>query len=134
MYFTDSSAPDDTDRPHIFVVNDTLEILDVLRELFEGERYAVTTAIFDADPLDQICTLQPAVLIVDLPPGGAGQDLLRRLDASPQARDIPVIVTATNSPDLDDILADATHRRIVGALLKPYDLSELIDLAARATT
>ncbi len=115
-------------RPHVFVVNSVPEILDVLRELLQDERYHVTTATFAPQTFDQITALQPSLLVVDLAVSAqAGWDLLAELQGNASTRGIPVVVVSTD-PHLLDRAEDAHgHRNVRGSLVKPFDLDDLLD-------
>src|SRR5215204_4027223 len=52
-------------QPHILVVNDTQEILDLLRELLEEEGYRVSTFVETLN-LTQLKAAKPDVIIQDL--------------------------------------------------------------------
>src|SRR5690554_1063582 len=84
-------------RKHIFVVNGAPEFLNLMRDVFQEERYNVTTTNFVPRSFDQIAALQPDALIVDIVAGQqAGWDLLERLHAEAATTGIPVIVVSTN--------------------------------------
>ncbi len=51
--------------PHVLVMNDTQEILDLLRELLEEEGYRVSTSLYVLD-LTKIKTLAPDVIVLDV--------------------------------------------------------------------
>lgn len=85
-----SSEQTQMNRQHIFAINGAVEFLDIMRELLQGEEYNVTTTNFVPDSFDQIASLQPSLIIIDLAVGvQAGWDLLERLGAEASTRDIP---------------------------------------------
>jgi len=76
-------------RRHILAVNDSVELLTLLQELLEEERYAVTTATFLTTTFDQLVTLAPTLLILDLVDGHQiAWDLLARVGSEASTRDI----------------------------------------------
>jgi len=94
------------ERQHIFTVNGSPDLLDVIRDLFQDENYNVTTTNFIPDTFDQIVTAAPAVLIVDLVRGKeAGLNLLEQLALDESTRDVPVIVVSTSKAMLDEARA-----------------------------
>ena len=92
------ATPEQMQRQHIFVVNGSVEFLDVVRELLQDERYNVTTTNFVPHTFQQIETARPSLLIVDLCLGEeAGWDLLTELRQEAATRHIPVILVSTSS-------------------------------------
>jgi DNA-binding response OmpR family regulator len=119
---------DQMGRKHVFVVNNAPDFLDLVRELLQEESYNVTTTNFVPDTFDQIATVRPAALIVDLAVGeGAGWDLLDRLQGDAVTNGIPVMVVST-SPKL---LARAKDQqdRFGGDkfVAKPFDIDDVLD-------
>ncbi len=115
------------DRPHIFAVNGASDFLNLVRELFEGEDYNITTTNFVPATFDQIAALQPSVLLLDLAHGRtAGWELLERLRDGARTNGIPVLVLSTTQTSLDTVRAD--HARYGGDafLAKPFDLDDLL--------
>jgi hypothetical protein len=53
-------------RKHIFVINGAPEFLNLMRDLFQDERYNVTTTNFVPNSFAQIAALQPDALIIDV--------------------------------------------------------------------
>ncbi|MBI3967629.1 MAG: response regulator transcription factor [Chloroflexi bacterium] len=114
-------------RQHIFCVNSDPPFLDLLRELLQDERYNVTTTNFVPQTFDQIASLQPALLIVDLVVfQQAGWDLLERLRADATTHRIPVIITSTNPPLLKRAQADPARYGGPSSLVVPFDVADLL--------
>lgn len=114
---------------HIFVVNSTPAVLDLVRDLLEQERYRVTTTNFLPRTFDQIAALQPSVLVVDLSIGEqAGWQLLAGLRQEAATRKIPVLVLSTTPRLLE--AAEANHAMWGGDrfLDLPCDLDDLLAL------
>jgi DNA-binding response OmpR family regulator len=114
---------------HIFVVNSTPMILDLVRALLEHERYRVTTTNFLPRTFDQIAALQPSLLIIDLSIGEQeGWQLLAGLRQEAATRGIPVIVFST-TPDL--LAQAAANEAMWGGdhfLSLPFELDHLLRL------
>jgi DNA-binding response OmpR family regulator len=119
------------DRQHIFIVNGSPPILDLLRELFQAERYNVTTTNFVPRTFAQIDALHPDLLMVDVVVGEeAGWDLLEHLHAEAETRGIPVIIFSTSPELLERAHALATPGGTRRFLAKPFDLEALLALVA----
>jgi two-component system response regulator VicR len=114
-------------RQHIFVVNGSVDFLDVVRELLQDEHYNVTTTNFVPHTFKQIETARPSLLIIDLIHGEmAGWDLLAELRHEAGTRDIPVILVSTSKQLLEKA---ETERVIWGGdryFLKPFSLDKLL--------
>jgi CheY-like chemotaxis protein len=116
-----------TDRQHIFAVDGAPEFLDLVRALFEQERYNVTTTNFVPRTFDQIAVAKPNLLIVDLVLGEvAGWELLEQLHREAATLNIPVILTATNPKLLDWARADVERYGDARAIVKPFEIDDII--------
>lgn len=114
-------------RKHVFAVNGSPAILEMLREVFEEAGYRATTCIFAPDVFSQIVAAGPDALIVDVAPGEqAGWALLQRLHGDVATTAIPVLVTSTSVRLLRQAKADAARYRRYLLLAKPYALEDLL--------
>jgi DNA-binding response OmpR family regulator len=122
-----TAEPDRTGQPHIFVVNGSPDLLDIIGELLRGEQYRVTVTNFLPKTFKQIETLQPALLIIDLAVGArGGWDLLRRLRAAAATQGIPVLITSTDSHLLDRAQMDFATYGGQAFLSYPMDVEDLL--------
>ncbi len=112
--------------PHILVMNDTQEILDLLRELLEEEGFRVSTSLYVLD-LQKIKTLAPDVIVLDVMFEGhdKGWQLLTLSRRDPEVCAIPLLLCTaavqTVKP-MEEHLASVG----VGVVLKPFDLNHLL--------
>jgi CheY-like chemotaxis protein len=115
-------------RQHVFAVNSSPDFLLIVRELLEGEGYAVTTSGFESNVFTRIVMRQPDALMIDVSPGeSAGWDLLRRLHTEPATTGIPVVVTSTSPALLNQAREEAAEYGTNHSFLtKPMDLDELL--------
>ena len=114
-------------RKHVFCVNGAPEFLDVLRELFQEERYNVTTTNFVPNTQEMIEALRPDLVLVDLEVGlRAGWDLLEALTTSATTAGLPVVITSTDTRLLDVAVADPERFGGQAHLVKPLDIDNLI--------
>ncbi|HLM19984.1 MAG TPA: response regulator [Propionibacteriaceae bacterium] len=121
------ATPEQMQRQHIFVVNGSVDFLDVVRDLLQDENYNVTTTNFIPNTFKQIETARPSLLIVDLIHGEmAGWDLLAALRREAATRDIPVILVSTSM----QLLEKAEEERVLWGgdryFLKPFRLDDLL--------
>ncbi len=114
---------------HVFVVNGSVVVLDLIRELLQSEYYNVTTTNYVPRTWNQVAALQPDLLMVDLVVGQqAGWDLLEHVQQEATTQNIPVIVFSTDPNLLER--AEQMQERFGGQayLAKPFDIEELLNL------
>ena len=121
------ATPEQMQRQHIFVVNGSVEFLDVVRDLLQDEHYNVTTTNFVPRTFKQIETARPSLLIVDLIHGEmAGWELLADVRHEAATQDIPVILVSTS----EQLLEKAETERVIWGgdryFLKPFSLDALL--------
>ena len=116
-------------QPHILVVNDTQEILDLMQELLEDEGYRVTTSLALLD-IDKVKGLAPDIIVQDLLFEGI-QELgwkfltLARLD--PVLARIPLVLcTAAVRTVNDPEMAEQLDRQGIRVVLKPFTIEDLL--------
>ncbi len=120
-------------RAHILVIDDTQEILDVIRELLEEEGYRVSVSVETLD-LHRIKELVPDVIVQDLLFAGTQETgwkflTLARLD--PELAHIPLILcTAATETVNDAAMAENLNRLGVRVLLKPFHIEDLVNAIA----
>ncbi len=118
-------------QPHILVVNDAQEILDLFQELLEDEGYRVTTSLATLG-IDRIVGLAPDLIIQDLlfpHVQETGWRFLELVRLSPALAQIPLILcTAAVDVVRDEEMAERLRRLNVHVVLKPFDIRELLDV------
>src|SRR5215211_6854819 len=121
------ATPEQMQRQHIFVVNGSVEFLDVVRDLLQDENFNVTTTNFVPRTFKQIESARPSLLIVDLIHGEmAGWDLLAELRHEAATRDIPVILVSTSKQLLEKAEAEQVIWGGDRYVLKPFSLDALL--------
>jgi DNA-binding response OmpR family regulator len=121
------ATPDQMRRQHAFVINGSVEFLDVVRELLQEERYNVTTTNFVPRTFHQIATARPSLLVVDLAHGEqAWWNLLAEIRQQAATAHIPVILVSTSKQYLDRAAAERALWGGDRCLLKPFNLEELL--------
>ena len=124
---------DDGRQPHILIVNDTQEILDLLRELLEEEGYRVSTFVETLN-LTQLKVAKPDVIIQDLLFEGMqdkGWKFLTMARLDPDLAPVPLILCTTAiSVVKDEDMAEKLRRLRVRVVLKPFAVEELLEVIA----
>ncbi len=121
----------DVQQKHIFVINDTIAILELFRELLEEEGYWVSTDGFSVElveMLDRIKQAQPDLIVLDLIilDEGKGWQFLQVLKLDRETRDIPVLVCTAAAKLVDEL---QTHLDTMGVIvvLKPFDIDHVLN-------
>lgn len=115
-------------QPRILVVDDTQEILDLLREFLEDEGYRVTTSQALLN-LDKVKALAPDVIVQDIMFAHEQQGwkflTLSRID--PVVARIPhVLCTGATAVVNEPSMAEQLDRMGVRVVLKPFNFDDLL--------
>ncbi len=123
-----NDAHDTRRNKHVFVINGSIDVLTLVRELLQEDEFNVTTTNFVPNTWDQIEALQPNLLMIDLVVGErAGWNLLERLHQQASTMNIPVIIFSTDSELLETA---KVQREAFGGrrfILKPFDVDVLLE-------
>ncbi len=116
-------------QPHILVVNDTQEILDLMQELLEEEGYRVTTSLALLD-IAKVRALAPDVIVQDLLFEGTqelGWKFLTLMRLDPELASIPLVLcTAAVRTVNDPEMAEQLDRQGIRVVLKPFTIDDLL--------
>jgi signal transduction histidine kinase/CheY-like chemotaxis protein len=120
-------APAPGEERLVLVVDDDPNAQDLLRRTLEGPGVRVVTTGSGDEALQLAQTLRPTAITLDvLMPGMDGWEVLRGLKASPETRDIPVImITMTDDRELGTALGATEF------LTKPVRRDMLVQLLDR---
>lgn len=106
----------------ILVVDDELTILDVLREILEGEGYSVQLARDGVEGLRKIEAEPPDLVLLDLMmPILDGRAVLERLEQQPQTQRLPVVLMSAGR------VGERVLERARDFLAKPFELDALLN-------
>jgi DNA-binding response OmpR family regulator len=98
-----------------------------MRDIFQDERYNVTTTNFVPRSFDQIAALDPDALIVDIVIGQqAGWELLEQLHEGVSTTGIPVLIVSTDPRLLEKAQEQAARFGTQHYLVKPFDLDAML--------
>ena len=116
---------------HIFVINDTIAILELFRSLLDDEGYQVTTDGFSVElveMLGRIKEVRPDLIVLDfvILDEGKGWQFLQLLKMDRETREIPVIVCTAAAKLVEEL---QTHLDTMGVkvVLKPFDIDHLLE-------
>jgi twitching motility two-component system response regulator PilH len=89
-------------KRHVLVVDDSPTDRQLVTTLLLREGYVVTTAIDGEDALEKIAAERPPLIVLDIIlPKMNGYQVLRQLKATPETRDIKVILVSSKSQESD---------------------------------
>ena len=114
---------------HILAGDDSPVILDLFREILEGEGYRVSLST-EALDLDRVKRAEPDLVILDhmLSEGeGSGWQLLQQLRRDPETAELPIVVctgAVHRVRENEALLRDLG----IGGVFKPFDIDRLLDV------
>ena len=118
--------PLSTERVHLILVDDNLEILSTFSDLLDEAGYRVTACSSGLQALLRIGLERPEVVILDLKLNDiSGFDLYRALREVPETADLPVVFVSGVFLD-QELLRSRVGDPDVKLLLKPVPEEELL--------
>ena len=119
----------DARRPHVLLIDDTQEILDLMTELLADEGYRVTASHALLN-LEKVKALAPDVIVQDILFEGTqelGWKFLELVRLDPELAGIPLILcTAATQTVHDPIMAEQLDRLGIRVVLKPFQIEDLL--------
>jgi len=116
-------------QPHILIINDTQEILDLMQELLEDEGYRVTTSLALLD-IDKVKKIAPDVIVQDLLFEGTqelGWKFLTLVRLDPVLARIPLVLcTAAVRTVTNPEMAEQLNQKGIRIVLKPFTIEDLL--------
>lgn len=111
---------------HILVVNDTEEMVELLRDILVATGHRVSGTTFAPEELAEVKKAAPDLVILDLVMGGEnlGWQLLQKMKLSPDTANIPAIV-CTAAADSVRQQEGWLASKGVKIVLKPFSLTDL---------
>jgi DNA-binding response OmpR family regulator len=119
-------APGSGEAKHVLVVDDSEEIIQLLREIFGAMGHRVSATTSPPRDVDEVRRIDPDLLFLDLMVGaeGSGWELLQKLTMSREMAGMPIIVCAAALPDVPE-QGRWLASKGVKTLLKPFSLDDL---------
>ena len=124
-----------TERKRIIVINDTKEILELFRDVLEGELgHEVILMSFAPDELDRILEAKPDLLVIDFVIGDRemeGWQLLQKMRMHRDTAGIPIVACTAAVKQVRESEAYLLEQGIE-VVLKPFTIDQLEGAVARA--
>jgi CheY-like chemotaxis protein len=113
---------------HILVINDTQEVLEVIRELLEEEGFRVTLYSRAVRDLDEIRSAAPDLIIFDHLMGEEeyGWQLVQLVRLDRELQTLPLIVCSAARKMIEE-LGGHLKAQNVTVILKPFNIDELLE-------
>jgi CheY-like chemotaxis protein len=122
-------------RRRILVINDTKEILELFRDVLEGEMgHDVTLMSFAPDELTRVTELNPDLVIVDFVMGEReldGWQLIQKMRMNPATAGIPIVACTAAVRQVRESEAYLLEQG-VQVVLKPFSVAQLEEAVVRA--
>jgi CheY-like chemotaxis protein len=115
----------------ILLIDDTVQILEELKDILEMENYEIVTSSSAEEGLSQIVLEIPDLIITDIQMSGiSGLELVRNLRSYDGYKDIPVLILTANVSRAN--VKEAKSLNMQGFLKKPCSIEELLNMVDRA--
>jgi len=112
----------------VLVVDNDALLLEVFSEALALIGYSTIACVNDAQGIDELHKLKPALLVLGPGPSGLpGRDVLQVIGDDPQLRQLPVLICSTSPSRFDD--PPAKHcPRAWATISKPFDLDTFLQV------
>ena len=119
-------------KQHILVINDTQEVLEVMRDLLEDEGYRVTLHSDAIRDIQRIREIAPDMVILDHLMGDEeyGWQIIQKLRLDRDLAQLPIIVCTAAARMVRELEGHLKAKGIT-VVLKPFDIDDLLN-AVRA--
>jgi len=105
------------DMPKVLVVDDDPDAVELVASMIEPAGFEVIRAYGGEEGINKSFSEHPDVLILDLMmPDVSGFDVVSRLKADPETRNIPIIICTSRDPTSEDIMR--LRRDVVSVMCK----------------
>jgi CheY-like chemotaxis protein len=122
-----------SEKKHILVIDDDVQLVDTVQTLLTSVGYQVSYAYRPERGVELAHEAQPDLILLDImfagPPGPDGVEVSRQLHADPALKDTPVIVLSGVKKVLDlpvKLAPDEDYMPVKAFLEKPFKPGELL--------
>ena len=119
----------------VTVVNDNPEFLELVGEILQDERYAVSLVDGDIpEPLERIRESRPDLLMIDLRLGTDklhGWDVAQQVRKDPALSEVPILLCSADVVALAEVEDQLDETHMTAVLTKPFEIDELTETVER---
>ncbi len=116
----------------ILVVDDTLSLLDLMRDLLGAEGYEVSTCLMAREAYPRALRLRPDVVLLDIVmPEVSGWEVLERVRGDPMLEDVPIVICTAWAEQAAARMRELSLRHL-WLLPKPFDPDDLLETIREA--
>lgn len=122
-----------SDKKHILVVDDDVQLVDTVKTLLDSVGYEVSFAYQSEEGMKLAKQIQPDLILLDImfagPPGPDGVEISRRIHQDAVLSDTPVIILSGVKEALDmpvKLGPDEDYMPVAAFLEKPFKPQELL--------
>lgn len=110
----------------IMVVDDEKDLLILMKEILENEKFEVITAQSGAECLKKLKTVKPDLILLDMMmPKMSGYEVIENIRKNPKTKDIKIaFLTVTRMSE--DSLYKLSKFNISDYITKPFDVSDAV--------
>ncbi len=113
-----------SDKSHILIVEDDLDLAEMLNAYFRVQGYEVQTAAWGEDAVRMTREDPPDLVVLDIRlPDIDGYEVCRRLRTNRRTQDIPIIFLTEKRDRVDKLTG--LELGVVDYITKPFDIQEL---------
>jgi DNA-binding response OmpR family regulator len=115
----------------VVCIEDEQEMIELVKLILNRQKIEVHGALGGREGLEKIAELKPDLVLLDLMmPEMDGWEVYQKMKASPDMRDIPVIVVTAKAQSIDRVLG--LHiARVDDYITKPFGPQDLLDSVQR---
>lgn len=107
----------------LLIVDNDIDVLDVMKEVFEYEGFEVKTLSRTDDVFTDIAVYDPHVVMIDyILEGINGGELCHQIKHNPKTAHLPVIMVSAYS----NVLNSLGHYGYDSFIAKPFDITDLV--------
>ncbi len=111
-------------KPLILVVDDDAPIVLLMRSLLREYGFEPLTAMTGREAIENVRARRPDLVLLDRNmPGMSGDEVIRALRGEPGLSTVPILILSGEPVEPDELARLGAN----GAVLKPFDVTELID-------
>lgn len=113
-----------TDKSHILIVEDDLDLAEMLNAYFRVQGYEVQAAAWGEDAVRMTQENSPDLVVLDIRlPDIDGYEVCRRLRTHRRTQDVPIIFLTEKRDRIDKL--SGLELGVVDYITKPFDIQEL---------